>query len=191
MARRGRAPQGKTRQARRLKIKTIGGFMTKKNQYLAELTQISAETGMVRPADVVRFAQNESTALHGVFEWDDSVAGHNFRLQQARQLLRVMVVTLPGDNALRYRAYVSLKEDRFNGQGYCAMIDVLSDATRRERMLLEALEELATFQQKYAALKELSGVFEEMTRVARPKVVRKTKGAPATKYKRQPQVAAG
>lgn len=166
--------------------------MGKKAEYLTELNQVASQNdGMLRPPDVVDFAKNPTTALHAVFEWDDLVAGHNYRLQQARQLIRVVAVTLPGDNPLKYRAFVSMKEDRYNGDGYRAMVEVMTDGSRRERLLLEALEEMEAIRLKYANLEELAGVFEELSRVPKPKSkgVRKAKSARSPKYRRQQPAA--
>ena len=166
--------------------------MAKKEDYLGELREIAAQNdGMLRPEDVVDFAKNPTTALHGCFTWDDTEAARAWRLQQARQVVRVMVAVLPGGDPLKYRAYVSLKEDRYNNLGYRAMVDVMSDGRLREIMLVEAMAEMQVFMAKYENLNELAAIFAAMAAVVKPARVRKAKGAaPATKYKRQPQPTA-
>jgi hypothetical protein len=152
----------------------------KRDQYLAELREISSQNGgMLRPPDVIEFAKNPKTALHGCFTWDDTEAAHAWRLQQARQVIRVAVTVLPGEDPLKYRAFVSLKDDRYNDQGYRAMVDVMSDGHLRTTVLAEAMMEMQTFMSKYEGLKELAGVFEAMANV-----VKKPPRKKVAKYRR-------
>lgn len=55
-----------------------------------ELLAIRAEHGKLTPALVVEEAAAEDHPLHNRFEWDDAVAGHKYRLTQAKQLIRVV-----------------------------------------------------------------------------------------------------
>lgn len=48
--------------------------------------------GKVAPAQIVEAARDENSPLHGVFEWDDTIAAEEHRLLQARQLIRTIVV---------------------------------------------------------------------------------------------------
>jgi len=50
--------------------------------------------GLLRPEDVVEFARSPETALHEEFTWDDSEAAHQYRLWQARQVIRVNVTVI-------------------------------------------------------------------------------------------------
>lgn len=58
-----------------------------------ELLAIRAEHGQLTPALIVETAEAEDHPLHSRFEWDDSVAGHKYRLSQAKQLIRVVKET--------------------------------------------------------------------------------------------------
>lgn len=55
-----------------------------------ELLAIRAEHGKLTPALVVEEAAAEDHPLHSRFEWDDAVAGHKYRLTQAKNLIRVV-----------------------------------------------------------------------------------------------------
>ena len=55
-----------------------------------ELLAIRAEHGKLTPALIVDVAADEDHPLHNRFEWDDEVAGRKYRLQQAKQLIRVV-----------------------------------------------------------------------------------------------------
>ena len=129
---------------------------------LAELKRIqSAHNGMLHPSDVVEYASNPKTALYSAFEWSDTVAARKYRLEQARNLIRVTVEIVSrktGD--ISVSAFVALREDRKGDGGYRYAPALIKSKSGRAAMLDTALWELRMFQQKYAELKELCGVFE-------------------------------
>lgn len=130
-----------------------------------EIAALFAKSPTVRPADVVEFARNPKTALHSAFTWDNSEAAHQWRLQQARMLLRVSVTQIGGQE--KVRQFVSLVDDRNEDGGYRMTVAVLSDAEMRARLLRQALAELEVFEAKYASLKELAGVFKAVRMVSK------------------------
>ena len=104
-----------------------------------ELEQIRQKHGgLLKPEDVVAFARNKRTALHQEFEWDDERASAEYRLEQARKVIRVAVTILPSPHSDQepVRAYVSVASDRAQpGGGYRAFADVMTDdAMRAERL---------------------------------------------------------
>lgn len=140
--------------------------MAKKDEILKELTIISKKhKGMLRPADVVEFAKGKNTALHNQFTWDNTKAAEQWRLHEARMLIRVSVTVLSGGDDTIYRAFVSLKNDRYNHRGYRPLISVLSKRTLREALLEESLMEMEIFKDKFQSLTELIAVFAEMDKV--------------------------
>jgi len=134
-----------------------------------ELTQIFNEhNGRVPPEAVIEFARDENTALHAEFEWDDTEAAHQFRLDQARKIIRlnIDVIETPNGN-VRMPVYVSLVSDRRGGGGYRALTDVMSNAEMRAQLLQQAIDELQRVRRKYESLRELTPVFAALDRVAR------------------------
>ena len=157
--------------------------MRKREEYVSELQQsVAQHNGMLRPEDVVEFAKSPATALHTCFTWDDTQAAHNWRLVQARQIIRVSVIVSPGDPKEKVRAFVSLKENRYNDEGYRSLISVMSDGDLRQVLLTEAMMEMQSFMDKYENLKELASVFAEMQKVV--KRPRKSKTTQQPKYRR-------
>jgi hypothetical protein len=143
-------------------------------EVIAELEDIRrAAGGFLRPTDVVERARNERSVLHSRFEWDDSEAAHQYRLDQARRLIRLCVTVEPVKQT-EYRMYVSLTNDRDADGGYRNVAEVLSDESLARTMLEEALTELRRLEQKYRRLQELVPVFEAVK-----KVRRKTRRKPA------------
>lgn len=53
------------------------------------LTKVYKREGEITGSTVVRLAKMKNCPLHSHFEWDDSVAGHKYRLVQARRLIRI------------------------------------------------------------------------------------------------------
>ena len=139
--------------------------MSTKDRIEQELNEIMEEhDGVLHPAHVVAFAKDPQTALHSRFEWDDTAAAEQYRLVQARQLIRVYV-EVAEDSVTEIRAFVSLPSDRETGGGYRKTTTVMSDAERRAELIRTALRELATFKRKYAALQEFSKVFAAVDEV--------------------------
>lgn len=134
----------------------------------AELLRIGkGHGGFVRPSDVVREASSSRSALHGFFEWDDAVAAAEYRLEQARYLIRrVSVTVMHGDEPVSIRAFVSLRSDRGDGS-YRQTVTVLSMRETRGQALAEALAEMEAFTAKYRHLVEIAEVVQLMDRTSR------------------------
>lgn len=123
-----------------------------------------AHGGFVSPRYVVEYAaQHPDGALHGYMEWDNTVAGPAYRLQQAAYLLRVAVTVLPGETT-SIRAYVSLHADR-GTVGYRALVDVLGDVERRNQLVAEALREADSWMRRYQRLAELEPIRKAIRKV--------------------------
>jgi hypothetical protein len=132
---------------------------------IGELKRIAAEhEGVLLPAVVVEEAADKRSPLHDQFEWDESVAAHQYRIEQARRLIRVSVEMLAGSNRTT-DVFVSLSTDREGEGGYRVMASVLTNAQQRDQMLADALRELEIFRRKYKDLRELVEVFEAVKKV--------------------------
>jgi hypothetical protein len=145
-------------------MKKVTELMERRRQ---ELESLRDENNLILAERVVEFAENPSTALHGWFEWDDSRAAHQHRLQQARQLI-VWVKVKPAGSDEPIQAFASIESDRHRpGGGYRSVILILSDAALYQAYLAQAMEELQRFQQKYAEIKELGMIFSAARAVRR------------------------
>jgi len=131
--------------------------------YREELELIRSENdGILRPADVVEYARDPQTALHERFEWNDTKAAEQYRLWQARELIRVVVKTEPTKNDAT-RVYVSLTDDRRNdGGGYRTLDDVMRSHTMRQALLKQAYADMVRFETTYRQLSELASVMAAM-----------------------------
>lgn len=68
--------------------------MTVKEIVQSELTRIYKRDGDVRASTVVDEARPKDSPIHDQFEWDNRVAGEQYRLAQARRLIRVTPIRL-------------------------------------------------------------------------------------------------
>lgn len=128
--------------------------------------------GFLRPQDVVEYARNPETNLHGKFTWEDSEAAEKWRLAEARAIIRV-VVSVNEHTSEKVRAFVSLVQDRRQDGGYRAMVEVLDDEALTAAMLQDAFNELSAFKTKYQKLQELtqlSGVFSAINALEQKEV---------------------
>jgi len=135
--------------------------MKKKDEVYQELEKIRKRgRGVLRPASVVKAAEKEKSPLHQYFTWDDAKAAHEYRLEEARRLIRVFV-TVRED--MPTRTYVSVGSDRNrSGGGYRTINDVMASSILRDQLLKEAYRDMQAFTEKYHILKELSGVIGSM-----------------------------
>lgn len=130
-----------------------------------ELERISRKhKGVLRPRDVVKFARNPETALHEHFEWDDTKAAEEYRLEQARRIIRVQVVYLEEDSE-PIRAYASLQKDR-GRDSYRPITRVMQDEEMRAELMEQALKEARAWMRRYEQLEELAEVFSAIEKVA-------------------------
>lgn len=124
----------------------------------------SSNGGVLLPAKVVEFARNPETALHAKFDWNDSEAAEKWRLEQARQVIRLNVVVIPNHNA-PVRAYVSLTPDREGEGGYRRLVDIISRDDLAAQMLADALADLRSVKRKYEALRALRPIWDALESV--------------------------
>jgi hypothetical protein len=127
---------------------------------IEELRKISnAHGGILRPEDVVEAASDSRSPLHSKFTWDDTKAGHQHRLWEARQVIRVVVEyqIVKGE-----KRQISVFQSIGNAQkrGYVETAVVLSNRKWREQLLHDALEDLQRFETRYQQLRELADVFK-------------------------------
>jgi hypothetical protein len=135
------------------------------SERLKELRELEkANDGILKPEDVVDRAKNPKSALHGAFTWDDTEAAKQYRLEQARRLIRVTVEYIPAADT-EMRAYVSVRSDRNDEGGYRHFPTLMRSENGRKSVLETALWELENFQRKYSQIKELVEVFESIRRV--------------------------
>lgn len=138
--------------------------------------EIRRRVGKLTPKAVVDDARPVDSPLHPAFEWDDHVAAEKYREEQARHLIRSLVIrTVEEGPTEPVRAYVSVPDvhtvqdgTERNSDVYVPTQIALSDEFLRAKVLERALNELRQFRRKYSHLKELAEVFAAADRILGP-----------------------
>lgn len=105
----------------------------------AELERIRKEYGALTASAVVDEARPETAPLHPNFEWDDEKAADEYRLQQARTLVRSVQIVFP-DQEPRVM-YVHVQTSARGEGGY----EPLSLVVKQPDRLALALAELRSY----------------------------------------------
>ena len=139
-------------------VKTKPRIYAIKDKVREELEFLEQRDGVLRPEAVVEYAKNKKTELYKEFTWDNNAAGHQWRLQQARALIKTIVTIIPNreDKEVQVKTYFHFDEPE---NGYISMTRILSDDELKDRMLISAKRELDSFRKKYSTLSELTEVF--------------------------------
>lgn len=117
------------------------------------LTGIRDSRGSLTPEVVLEEATDPGHPLHSRFEWDDSAAGHAYRLLQAGQLLRVVKISDPAAPA-DLRAFTAVKQAESHRSEYVPTGEALADPFTRQLILREMEREWRTFQRRWQHMAE-------------------------------------
>ena len=136
-----------------------------------ELARIERSSGILTPELVLERAALTTNPLHTHFEWDDSKAGHAYRLTQAGELIRSITVETSRSNVLPsqpVRAFVNVEEA--GSRHYTGTARAMGSKELRAQVLAKAWRDLEAWRQRYAELSELSRIFEaiDQARDAKP-----------------------
>ena len=122
--------------------------------------------GELTPERVIIDARNPTSPLHPLFEWDESEAAHQYRLVQARALIRAVIVRYrpaPGEAPRKVVAFVNVKDgDR---QYYTATAVALANPRQRAIVLRQALEDFRALRRRYADLAEFASLFAALDEI--------------------------
>ncbi len=118
------------------------------------------QKGELTPQDVLEDARNPNSPLHSFFEWNNGEAAEQYRLQQARGLIRAVVAVYTFDDkpAVRTKAYVHINDP--GAQHYREASHAMSQPRTREMVLQRALEELRQWKRRYKDLQEFAQLVE-------------------------------
>ena len=128
-----------------------------------ELERIRKKEGCLVPAVVVHEASKPRNPLHKEFVWDDSEAAVQFRLEQARKMLRSIQVVYEDMPKEPMRAYEVVTQpavkDMPERKVYDDVEKIMADPISRDELLGRAIRDALTYRRKYSQLQELSKVF--------------------------------
>ena|SRR3990172_2555379 len=134
-----------------------------------EITKIMAEKGyddvqQCTAEDVFSWAESRpKSSLHALIaDWDDHVAARQWRINQARVIIRAVFIVYKEAPDRPTRAFEVDKSQWQKSDGYKPYRntrDIMADPEARAALLQRALSELISMRRKYSTLQELSIVF--------------------------------
>ena len=130
-----------------------------KDLYKADATAVANELSSIKctPENIVEYARNPESELHKCFEWNDTVAAEKYRIEQARQVLRTLVIkqeTKQDKPPLRLFYKTNQREE------YKPINLIVKQNDEYQIFLKRAQDELRAFKRKYHFLTELEEIFE-------------------------------
>ena len=141
------------------------GFVAKNidAQTAGEECKRIAETIGLTAENLLNENRTEGTPLHNYFEWDNDVAAEKYRLVQAKDIIRsiVLIRQTEDDNKPPVRQFVSIRKEKKERE-FVPVETVLKRQDYTEQMFEQAKRDLLAFRTKYINLRnyaELSGVF--------------------------------
>lgn len=134
-----------------------------------ELKKIEQTSGITKE-NVLEYAKDEKTTLNKMFEWDDSIAGEKYRLEQAKHIIGNIHVEYIQDEKKEgksqktiIRAFVKTKNSK--NEEYKNIKSVISDAEQYALLLNQAYKELNSTKNKYAELQEIQELLADIPEI--------------------------
>lgn len=124
-----------------------------------EFEKIEKKYGKVTSELLLQNAEPTESPLHDLFEWDDAVAGHKFRLSQATNIIINLAVEVEKEQKpKKIRAYYNVSDTEKKGR-FINAETAFSNPDTKEIILKRAYREMQSFMQKYENLTEFAPVF--------------------------------
>ena len=130
-------------------------------QTAGEICEKLERNGGLTAKRLVDESRPEDAPLHKEFEWDDATAAEAYREEQARYIIRSIVIQPEPRKNDVVRAFFPVAEQKV----FASLPVILSDAKKTNALLDMALRELKAFELKYSTLSQLAPVFEAIKNV--------------------------
>lgn len=117
------------------------------------------------PESIVEYAKNDRTELHKCFEWDDKIAGHKYRLEQARHILTLIVVK--ADDEEKEKGFTPVRIFVKSGDApreYTKVNIAVRNEDAYQKLLENARRDAEAFMRKYENLPEVREIIEVIER---------------------------
>lgn len=112
-------------------------------------------TGNMTALAVVELASHRDCPIHKFFEWDDAKAAHQFRIEQARHLIRSVVVDVGGSEVPAFhRVHIEESETA----EYVEVGRAMADADLWAQVIETAMKEAQAWSARYQTYAQLNKV---------------------------------
>ena len=132
-----------------------------------ELERLEKTDGKIIPERVVELAKSRRSPLHNYFTWDDEEAANRHRLEEARALIRSIVVEyeIEREQKTMVRAFYNVTDEK-KGRGYVNLKDINDNKGYRQQILDQALKELRSWADRYRMYEEFSDIIKAIDKLA-------------------------
>lgn len=132
-----------------------GIFKADATKVAAELDQLGWRRRALPAREILEYARDPTTELHGCFEWDDAQAAEHARLATVRRvvaLLRVEVVVMGEEKPRLQRIAVHVQPSGAEPGGYMPIRAVARDEARSLEAMAAAVRDLRAWLGRYREL---------------------------------------
>lgn len=118
--------------------------------------------GKLNAQSLVDASRPEDAPMHNDFEWDDAIAGEQWRKAQARTYIASIVYTPVQTQGEPIRMFAKLTT---RGSEYTSLETILKSKDSIEALRAQAAKELESFRSKYLTILKLADATGEITSV--------------------------
>jgi len=127
------------------------------------LQSLKRKRGRLTAEIVVDDAHSPGSPLHEFFEWNDTKAAEEFRLEQARNVIRSVRIEYAdnGETGESHRMFVHVampSEEGGEDRAYYLATEALADDVLRERLIADCLADIERFKARYADILDVDAI---------------------------------
>jgi hypothetical protein len=130
----------------------------------------AANDGKITAEEVVKQASNPTHPLHAFFEWDDGAAAHQWRLAQARGMIRSLkqppqpapAPPVAPRMLVRPPVYVRDPDKPASEQGYVSLVSIKSNTDRARDIMYAEMKRVQQALARAQAVANVLGLSDEL-----------------------------
>jgi hypothetical protein len=143
---------------------------TKVEIIASSLRSVWEDRGRLAAEDLVEVAGETNHPLHPFFEWDDAIAGHQYRVWQAGQLIRsvkvLVTATTNGDSEdFHIREWIAARSVGAGRGSYVPQDVIERNPEQQARLLRQMRRDLAAVKRRY---EHQDFYYRELSRMVTP-----------------------
>ena len=128
-----------------------------------ELERIRQKYGSLKAEDVVTESKSKDSPLYSIFEWDNKKAADAWRVNQAKALIRNIVVNIEHkEMQCKVRAFVSVADGPQAKASYVPINEASNNEYAKKYLMNCAKHDMECFTAKYRTLTELGEIISQM-----------------------------
>jgi hypothetical protein len=134
------------------------------SQEKAQFVRLMADKdGLIEPLAVIEAARPADSPIHGEFEWDDAKASHEYRLDQARGLIRFVRLEFKTTRETIIAPHFVVDPDRPpRSHRYVDLTIAGQQRDRAQRILIDELDRIAAAIRRAQEIAAVLGLVDEL-----------------------------